>query len=287
MKKLTKLTALLAFLAFASCDAPAFAQSCSGSPNPNTICAGPSSGGAGFPNFRTMVPADVQLGTGVTGNLPVGNLNSGTGANFNAFWRGDGAWSNSLGAGLGLGVNGGTGGSVSLFGSTSGTIITQPQAAAGTYNWNYPTIAGSAGQVLNSQGGGATAMTWTSMRQIISLSSSGVTLPQATTGFMVAGGISTGTEQSVEALCPIGGTFKNLFVQSTAPASGQTLTATWRVNNANTALTCTITGTGTTCNDTTHTATCTAGQSYDLQLVTSATSGTLAFVAGGVEFDNP
>lgn len=51
--------------------------------------------------------------------------------------------------------------SFALNGSGSGTITEQTQAAAGTYNWNFPTTAGTAGQVLTSQGGGATAMTWT------------------------------------------------------------------------------------------------------------------------------
>ena len=49
-----------------------------------------------------------------------------------------------------------------LAGSTSGLISILPQAAAGTYNFNLPTTAGTAGQVLTSQGGSSSAMTWTS-----------------------------------------------------------------------------------------------------------------------------
>lgn len=48
-------------------------------------------------------------------------------------------------------------------GNTSGTVSILPQAAAGTYNFNLPITAGTAGQVLTSQGGGATAMTWTNI----------------------------------------------------------------------------------------------------------------------------
>lgn len=49
-----------------------------------------------------------------------------------------------------------------LRGSSSGVVTLASQAAAGTYNFNLPTTAGTAGQVLTSQGGGATAMTWSS-----------------------------------------------------------------------------------------------------------------------------
>src|ERR1700730_5805361 len=64
-----KLAILFAVAAWAIAPGSAHAQSCSGSPNQNTICAGPSTGGAGFPFFRPMVPGDIPAGTVANSNL--------------------------------------------------------------------------------------------------------------------------------------------------------------------------------------------------------------------------
>ena len=64
-------------------------------------------------------------------------------------------------------VNGAT---LAITGSSSGVISIASQAAAGTYNFNLPIIAGTSGQILTSAGGGAAAMTWTTPITSIGLS---------------------------------------------------------------------------------------------------------------------
>ncbi len=120
----------------------AFAQ-CSGQAPASTYCGNPT-GALALPGWKSLsgIPFPSIAGGTVVGNRTTSSATAS-------------AITNPI-----LGIPGTSTGQIGLAGATSGTVTILPQAAAGTYNFNLPTGAGTAGQPLLSGGGGSSPMTF-------------------------------------------------------------------------------------------------------------------------------
>jgi hypothetical protein len=144
--------------------------------------------------------AQVDLTNGVTGNLPVGNLNSGTGATANTLWHGNATWSAvNLSSADVTGItpiaNGGTNANLTL---ANGGVIYSTASAFGV------SAAGTSGQILRSAG--ASTPTWsTATYPATSGTADNVMTSDGTNWVSTApGSVSTVTVRSAEATGGLG-----------------------------------------------------------------------------------
>lgn len=159
-------TCLLA-LSLALMASSASAQ-CSGQPTAGLVCGNPNAS-TGFPLFTTQTLLLDRGFSSTQGNI----LN-----------RGASVWSATPTPSLGR--NGGTGGSLTLNGSTSGSAVISVAAGAGTTNFRLPIGNGTLNQVLVTDGSGNTSWTTAGAGTV---SSVGLSLPAI---FSVSGSPVTG-----------------------------------------------------------------------------------------------
>lgn len=142
-------------------------------------------------------------------------------------------------------------------GATSGTVTVQPAAIAGTPTITWPISTGTLGELSGTQ---------TFFEACSGTASAGTTL-----AMQWSGGACSSSATALQVPTSSAGTLLNMRVKcGTAGTNASSGAFTLNKNGSTaTALTCTV-GTGTTCNDTTHTVAAVAGDNWQVFFTTQA-----------------